>query len=61
MSSKKLTIDFDKASIAMLLSALDQYEETLPPVSSNRRERFCDIYRKLKISLFELTFMEGSP
>ncbi len=61
MSSKKLTIDFDKASIAMLLSALDQYEETLPSVSSNRRERFCDIYRKLKISLFELTFMEGSP
>jgi hypothetical protein len=61
MSSKKLSIEFDKASVVMLLSALDQYEETLPPVASNKRERFCDIYKKLKISLFELTFMEGSP
>lgn len=61
MSSKKLTIELDKAAVTMLLTALDQYEETLPPVASNRRERFCDIYRKLKISLFELTFMEGSP
>lgn len=61
MSSKKLAIELDKAAIKMLLTALDEYELTLPAVSSNRRERFCDIYRKLKISLFELTFMEGSP
>jgi len=61
MSSKKLAIEFDKPAIKMLLSALDEYEQTLPSVSSNRRERFCDIYRTLKISLFELIFMEGSP
>ena len=61
MSTKKLTIELDKATIKMLITALDQYEETLPAVASNRRERFCDIYRKLKISLFELIFMEGSP
>ena len=61
MSSKKLAIELDKASVKLLLTALDQYELTLPPVASNRRERFCDLYRKLKISLFELTFMEGSP
>lgn len=61
MSSKKLTIELDKAAVKMLLTALDQYEETLPPVASNRRERFSDVYRKLKITLFELTFMEGSP
>lgn len=61
MSSKKLAIELDKAAIKMLLTALDEYELTLPTVSSNKRERFCDLYRKLKISLFELTFMEGSP
>ena len=61
MSSKKLTIELDKAAVKMLLTALDQYEETLPTVASNRRERFCFFFRKLKISLFELTFMEGSP
>tara|TARA_A100001011_G_C13824356_1_gene640263 strand:+ start:379 stop:564 length:186 start_codon:yes stop_codon:yes gene_type:complete len=61
MSLKKLAIEFDKPAIKMLLSALDQYEQTLPLGSSNKRERYCDIYRTLKISLFELIFMEGSP
>lgn len=61
MSSKKLAIELDKPAIKMLLSALDQYEQTLPLGSSNRRERFCEIYRTLKISMFEIIFMEGSP
>lgn len=61
MSSKKLTVELDKAAVKLLLTALDQYEETLSPVASNRRERFCDVYKKLKITLLELTFMEGSP
>jgi hypothetical protein len=61
MSSKKLAIELDKPAIKMLLSALDQYEQTLPLGSSNKRERFCEIYRTLKISMFEIIFMEGSP
>jgi hypothetical protein len=61
MSSKKLAIELYKPAIKMLLSALDQYEQTLPLGSSNKRERFCEIYRTLKISMFEIIFMEGSP
>ena len=61
MSTKKLPIEFDKTSVKMILEALDRYEEVHPLGSPIERELFCDIYRKLKISLFELTFMEGSP
>jgi len=61
MSTKRIPIEFDKSSVKMILEALDRYEEAHPLGSPIERERFCDIYRKLKISLFELTFMEGSP
>ena len=59
MSTKKLPIEFDKTSIKMILEALDRYEEGHPLGSPIEKERFCDIYRTLKISLFELIFMEG--
>ena len=56
--SKKIPIEFDKASVKMMLNTLDKYEEAHPLGSPVEKELFCDIYRKLKIALFELTFME---
>ena len=57
--SKKLPIEFDKASIKMLLNTLDEYQEAHPLGSPVEKDYFSDIYKKLKIALFELTFMDG--
>lgn len=58
MSKKELPINFDKTSVKTLLSILDKYQEDAPLGSPVEKKRFCDIYRKLKIALFELSFME---
>ena len=58
MSKKELPIDFDKTSVKMMLNILDKYEEVVPLGSPIEKKRFCSIYRKLKIALFELSFME---
>ena len=58
MSKKELPIDFDKTSVKMMLHILDKYEEVAPLGSPVEKKLFCNIYRKLKIALFELSFME---
>ena len=55
MSKNTIPIEFDKASIKMLLNTLDKYQEAHPLGSPVEKENFCDIYKKLKIALFELT------
>jgi hypothetical protein len=59
MSKNTIPIEFDKASIKMLLNTLDKYQESHPLGSPVEKDRFSDIYKKLKIALFELTFMDG--
>ena len=43
----------------MLLNTLDKYQESHPLGSPVEKDLFSDIYKKLKIALFELTFMDG--
>ena len=57
MSKKTIPVELDKTSVKMLLNTLDKYEEAHPLGSPVEKECFCDIYTKLKIALFELTFM----
>lgn len=59
MSKNTIPIEFDKASIKMLLNTLDKYQESHPLGSPVEKDLFSDIYKKLKIALFELTFMDG--
>jgi|TARA_Y200000002_G_scaffold21715_1_gene16557 hypothetical protein len=59
MSKNTIPIEFDKASIKMLLNTLDKYQESHPLGSPVEKDNFSDIYKKLKIALFELTFMDG--
>ena len=41
------------------LISIDKYQESHPLGSPVEKDRFSDIYKKLKIALFELTFMDG--
>lgn len=59
MSKNTIPIEFNKASIKMLLNTLDKYQEAHPLGSPVEKDHFSDIYKKLKIALFELTFMDG--
>ena len=59
MSKNIIPIEFDKSSVKMMLNTLDKYQEAHPLGSPVEKEKFCDVYRKLKIALFELAFMDG--
>lgn len=58
MSNHTISIELDKKSINTILNILDKYQERHVFQSNGDRDHFYDLYRKLKIALFELTFLD---
>jgi len=58
MSNHTIPIELNKESIKTILNVLDKYQERHVFQSKSDRDHFYDIYRKLKIAFFELTFLD---
>ena len=58
MSNNTIPIELNKDSIKIILNILDKYQDRHVFQSVEDRDNFYDLYRKLKIALFELTFLD---
>ena len=54
-----IPVELDKISTKLLLRILDKYMEKHAFGSPVEQQAFNETYTKLKIALFELTFMDG--
>ena len=54
-----IPVELDKISTKLLLRILDKYMEKHTFGSPIEQQAFNETYTKLKIALFELTFMDG--
>ena len=55
-----IPVELDKISTKLLLRILDKYLEKHSFGSPVEQQAFNETYTKLKVALFELTFMDGN-
>ena len=55
-----IPVELDKLSTKLLLRILDKYVEKHSFGSPVEQQAFNETYTKLKVALFELTFMDGN-
>ena len=55
-----IPVELDKLSTKLLLRILDKYIEKHSFGSPVEKQAFNETYTKLKVALFELTFMDGN-
>ena len=55
-----IPVELDKLSTKLLLRILDKYLEKHSFGSPVEQQAFNETYTKLKVALFELTFMDGN-
>ena len=60
MAKNTIPVELDKVSVKMLLSVLDKYVEKHHFGSPIENQSYNETYTKLKIALFELSFMDGN-
>ena len=60
MEKNTIPIELDKLSTKMLLRILDKYTEKHQFGSPKEKQAYNETYTKLKVALFELTFMDGN-
>lgn len=59
MSANTLPIELSKLSVKIVLNILDKYKEKHVFGSPVEQDAFNDAYRKIRIALIELTYMDG--
>ena len=59
MSKKTFPVEFSKANVKLLLNVLDKYTEKHSFGSPVEQAAYTEAYTKLKIALFELTFIDS--
>ena len=59
MSKNTFPIEVDKLNVKLLLRILDKHMEKHSFGSPVEQKNFNELYTKLKIAFFELTFMES--
>ena len=59
MEKNTIPVELDKTSVRLMLRILDKHAEKYPLGTTKDKESYNETYTKLKVALFELTFMDG--